>query len=69
MVDWSNGPIGPGWLMMFAPVVTVESAPSGGGGGGWIRGGSVPTEVRYRKPADKREFDDAVAIALSLLEL
>ena len=24
MVDWSNGPVGPGWLMMFASLVAEE---------------------------------------------
>ena len=68
--DWSLGPMGPGWLIMFP--ANVQVGPGGGGSGSgshadhhtFQRGKSFPDAV-----VAARLFDDDEAIALVLLEL
>ena len=66
--DWSEGPMGPGWFIMFPTNVPARLTPGGGGSGG----GSVASFLPQFDPPGTRRirtFDDDEAIALALLEL
>lgn len=62
-MDWRNGPIGPGWLMMVAPVVSAPvPVPTMTGGGG----GSLVQSIIEQPRIDVDE-EEAIMLALMLL--
>ena len=62
--DWSRGPIGPGWLMMFAPVSAVRAS----GGGGSVFAGFQREKKKKKKPKNYQDIDEAIALFLLMRE-
>lgn len=66
---WDDGPIGPGFLLMFAPITSTRPRqPRGGGPGFAFLGPGTPKESKtdLRKRRRKRDADIAVALLLLL---
>ena len=66
---WNSGPIGPGFLLMLAPVRThVEPVATGSYGGDVVtppsRRPRIPVDLR--RPMDRRKKVDEIAVALLL---
>lgn len=63
-VDWTSGPIGPGWMMMFPPLAAQET---GGTYGLRPQMWFPRPEVEQPKKKSKRNKEEAIAVALLLM--
>ena len=65
-VTWMDGPIGPGWFMMFAPKA-VQGVGSTYGFAPQKRFPRPPIEPEKPKPKFRRQKEEDVAVALMLM--
>lgn len=66
---WPNGPIGPGFLLMLAPVRShIEPVVTGSYGGDAVTPPSKrpPIPINMNRPLDKNKRTDEIAVALLL---